>query len=318
MYRKLLSLILVIVTVFAITACNKKQDNTDDANSNTNTSNPTISVGDNDSTSGKDTALPTSYSSAYDYYTAILNKMQNTVEGIVDKNNELLESSNPDGYISDPSYMILSYAPFTSLDMSLSCTFNDQTTQSVVSMTYSIFGFENVVFTVVAPGEYKITSESTEDDGSVEKFEELLNFNNGSMRYEQIIDGVTDEFYEFISLGDDKFALQSNHSRAIITYKNGEIIDLIHSNTIYERDWETNELSTESVVYDSKADSAWGKTGLDEAWVTEKGTDSLMRLYKLDDNTLNITGKKKETNYETSEVTYIDITPVIIDLSKIK
>ena len=76
------------------------------------------------------------YAAAYAFYSPVINAMTNTVDSAVSANNDKLEQDNPDGYFSDPAYMILFCLPFLSVDMAFTDNFADTLSPDTVAATF--------------------------------------------------------------------------------------------------------------------------------------------------------------------------------------
>jgi hypothetical protein len=91
--------------------------------------------------------------------------------------------------------------------------------------------------------------------------------------------GATLEMYEFVPLGEDKYAFQTMYERAIVEYKNSKITSFIYS---------LNTRSIENAYTDS--DSIYiNSTDISEAWVSAAGADSYEQYVTYDGTTLKIT-----------------------------
>ncbi len=310
--KKLFALLLAAMMLLSLAACGKKP-----ADAPGNDTGSSEQQQQNDGNSGdapsKDIKV-NSYSTAYSFYTEMTDKLGTFVSGIIDDNNARLEEENPDGYFSDPAYMILIYTPFLSMDMAFTSGVSADADPSSITMTYKFLGLEDAEYTKISDSEYKITY-TTEDweTNEPESVEEFMKYKDGSMRYEQRINGELDEFYEFVSLGNDRYALQSRTHRALVTYKDGVFSEIIHSWTLYETDWETDEIEPWSAWYESDEDSIWGEKSLDESWVRElEGDRALAKILEYKGETLTVSGIKTETDWESGEVTLVDIEPVVI------
>ena len=251
----------------------------------------------------------TNYEQAYTFYSNLINKISNVVSNAVKHNNERIEEAKPDDYYNDPAYLSVLYMPFLSIDMALTSSLSDTVSSATIEMLYSFFGYKDIVFEIKAPGEYVITGQD-EDDGV--ELKDLASYSNGGIRYSHLVDGKVTEFYEFIPLGNDRYALQSLTDRAIVTYKDGEITKMIHSETRHETDWDTEQPTTWSVYYDPDTESIWGKTQLDDSWVLEK-QDGIHSVYEISEGNLTVSGFKKKSYGE--DATFEPMDPIVMPLA---
>lgn len=307
--RKFLALLLVLMLVLTLAACGGK-DAQKPSGGKTKQPTSTESTDKPGNSPGKD------YATCYAFYSEMTNKLSQTILEIVENNNTRLEEENPEGYFNDPSYLMLFlYLPFLSIDMAFTAAVTDTVEPAAIAMTYAFLGIDDVSFTVLSPGNYKITftTKDREDETITKHVEETMKYEKESIRYVQRVDGEVDEFYEFISLGGDRYAIQSKNARAIVTYKDGQIIQVLHSDNMYEMDRNTGNLTEWSVVYDPDSDSAWGRKDLDEDWVLElESSGGLERIYELKNGTLTISGQKSKYDWETDETSYEPMEPIVI------
>ena len=235
-----------------------------------------------------------SYADSFDFYMSLLTELAETGGTYIRSHNVVIEERNPDDYYSDPDYIDIIYMPFVSLNMAMTASVNDDVDPESIEWAYEFYGYEDVKFTVNAPGSYTVTMHDEEEDGNIRYYTEYLTYANGSIRYEWQIDGVTVEFVEFVSMGDDRYALQNMTDRAVVHYTNGEIPDFCHSELRSETDWDTGKTTSWSRSYDPQRESAWGRTDLDSAWVNEKlADDGIYRMFWLANGVFAIEGWDK-------------------------
>ncbi len=319
--KKLISIFLSFALMFCASACTNsdskvEDDNDDGAVKEKSSDAETVENKDsekNSNTSDSADGPGNSYASAYSFYTEMTQELSTLVMDIVDNHNAKLEEENPDGYFYDPSYyLMLAYMPFSSLNMAFTATVDETTDSSAIEMAYSFLGFKDVKFIRTGKGEYTITSSYENSDGTVTSYEEYMKFSDGSLSYNHFTNGEQTEYLEFVNLGNNRYAVQNESARALITYKNGEITSLVHSSNKYETDWETGALTDWSVVNEYPTESIWGRDDLDEDWVLEKGEDAYIKIYSLTSDTLTITGLDKNTDWSTGEISFVPMSPIVI------
>ncbi len=311
--KKIVAILLTVILVFSLIAC----DNGDTPSGSEGVGGSSQNQGGGSKPSGGGTT-PTekidSYADVYALFEKVTGAMESSVNNIVDANNAKLEQEKPDSYYNDPSYLIMMYMPFMSLDMAFSSMISDDVSPSTIEMTYAFLG-SDADFTVLAPGDYKLTYNTTDwqDETQINRYEERMLYSGESIRYAQYKNGELDEFTEFISLGNDRYAIQNRTNRAVLTYKDGVITEMVHSWTIWDEDWETDIPTPESIRYDLDADSSWGRKDQDENWVRElEAQNRLERIYVLRNGTLTISGMKSSTDWETNVTTYTAMDPIVI------
>jgi len=237
--KKILSLVLAVLMVLALAACGGKSDapsvesggvpqTQNEQSGSANENSPVVSAPKADS------KLPQSYAEGYEFYYDIADEMDRLVNGIVEANNARLEEEYPDDYYSRSDYMILLYMPFISLDMAFTATLDDSSVASVESV-YRMMGSEDAKVEKLSSGEYRIsyTGSDWQDETNTYLVEELVSYSNGSIRYVQYVDGEIKALYEYVSLGNDRFAMQSRTNRAVLTYKDAIFCGFCYCSMIF-------------------------------------------------------------------------------------
>ncbi len=228
----------------------------------------------------------TCYSDAFQFYCEIATAMAYTGGDYIRINNERV-GDDPD----DPNYIDFSYMPFDSINMATMQFIGDETTEEEVRECLESFGFQDIRFEKPAQGQYRITFEDEGEDGVIQRYENLMRYENGAVRFELICDGVTVDFEEFISMGNGLFALQDMTNRAIVCYRDGTLVSMRHSTLRSEFDFDTNRLTSWSKHYDASADSIWGRTDLDTDWVDERNAaGDVYLIFDYADTIMHITG----------------------------
>jgi len=87
------------------------------------------------------------------------------------------------------------------------------------------------------------------------------------------------ELFEFVPLGEDKYAFQTLHERAIVEYKDGKITSFTYS--LNER--------TKEKAYNPDTDSIFPNgTGVDKAWASKSGENGYEQFITFDGAKLQI------------------------------
>lgn len=303
-FKRIAALLLIASLLLTLSACSPKpaqlgentqvitNAGTDNTGNNGETATSSASMGEpskDDTSEGM-----TCYSDACDFYSGLLTEMANIGGTYISRNNAEIEEHDPENYLTYPQYLDLSYMPFVSVDMALTSGINDSTDAETVREIFEGYGFENVEFTVTAPGQYRITFEDEAENGDKQYHEVLMRYESGSIRFETRINGAVTEFIEFIAMGGGYFALQNMTDRAIVLYRDGKLISLYHSTLRYEMVWDENRPTSWSVTYDSNADSIWGRNDLNRSWVDEKNaSDGIHLLFEFADDTFVVSGYRK-------------------------
>lgn len=227
-----------------------------------------------------------SYKEAYAFY---VDGLAEALTKAIDENlmslNDKLRAEDPDGYFDDPAYYYDFFMPFDTMLMALTAELEDGIEADAVISAYEQEGYEQIAYTLKAPGRYEITYQDEQENGNVIEYTDLAAFENGALSFAHVSEGKTEQFYQFADLGGCRYAIESSTARAVVTYTDGEIINALLSETRFETELETNRLVSWSVFYDREEDSIIGKPALDEAWVLEKDAEGgLHRVYRIDED----------------------------------
>lgn len=326
--KKLFALLTAMMMALTLTACAEKKTeeqkqaesalealgiSEDEAEELANDLAEALGIDPDDYVADPNAGKDGTWGSAVSFYDGIANALDNLINGIVEANNEKLETDNPDGYWQDPAYMSLIYMPFLSTSLAMTTSVTDTAAPSTVAMVYEVWGEQDVTFTVNAPGDYTVTYKSPDwsDETIVDdvRIEMLFDKDSNSLRYVEYTNGTQSLFYEYVGLGNDVYAMQSRSDRALLTYKDGVITDVHHSMTIWEEDWETGELSDMSVRYDAEADSIWGRNDIGDDWVTER-SGNLRYVFDYNGTSLVVTRMDDDYDWESDVTTWVQLDPV--------
>lgn len=297
--KRIIAILAVLALVMSFAACgDNKPASGGSGQSGNNTSSEAAVVSTNDNTQSGEKSL----ADIYEYYDSIIDLLQKKIGDIIEVNNKKLQDAGGE-YYNDPAYMIVSYLPFLTLSTD-PIMFSAGTPVSTLELSYSYMGHEDAKIEQDG-NQYTVTYKDSDSDGEyvnkkVMKFDpQTISMSYVSYRNDEVVN-----FYEYVGLGNDKYALVDTRDRAIVTCKDGEILTALHASNIYDEDWETGELSKESAVNVYPDDSIFGKT-VDDSWVTQHEADgAIERLYNFDGSTLKITGMKTDYDWESGETTY--------------
>lgn|GEM_PF-6075303 len=220
------------------------------------------------------------YAEAYNQLTNIQNALQATGEGINEKHNDNLEYGDA-GYTGDYSFMLL-----YSVDLAFTATLSeDPAAISGVETAYGFFGMKATV-EHPAPHEYIITY--TNEEGDLREDECKFDQATGSLSFVEKKNGKAFYFFEFLNLGDGRYAYQTEYERAFVTFKDGVVLAFLYS--AYQS-WQEDE------PYNYADVSVFpGGAGVDEGWVFADGVDSYRIAYRYDGETLKIDANPKWHN----------------------
>jgi hypothetical protein len=152
------------------------------------------------------------------------------------------------------------------------------------------------------PNDYVMTGKRYQMDKAFEIHAEY-DPAKGSIRLVDILDGKEQTcFYEFIPLGSDKYAIQSDTMRMIIEYKNGlvtsftasQLIPSTTSISVISDNGQATVSTTESAanVNSAAKDSIYPEgAGADAAWVMKAGESAFEQVLTFDGTTIKVNVK---------------------------
>jgi len=281
--KKIMAIILVLamsLSIMTMTACTgnfgglgeivKDLNNVADALNN-DSSNDSISFN-----------KAKNYAEAYTQLTIIQTKVNGLLSEINNKHNENLD-------YTDENYTGFSYFGILySGEMLITSTLSEETYESLKTWYNYLSDF---TVDRTKANEYNISYKN--DDGEITVYECKFDASTGSLSFVQKKNGEITGFYEFINLGNDKYALQNNSERAVVTYKDGTATNLSYSST-YSGDYEPYNHANAGIYPNGN--------GANENWVFADGVESYRSAYRYDGNTLKI-----DTNPEYGDAKHIEI-----------
>ncbi len=222
---------------------------------------------------------PVIVSSANDYAGAYLqiDAINKAVDELVTKSILLYDKSAPeDKRIGD---VFIAGSLISSMDLAFTSGLKeDQTQIDAVAKVWEMFGCTDVKITHDAPHNYTLTGKRAGVDTS---FEIKCSFSPGTGAL-RIIDkdgSEVVEFYEFVPLGTDKYAIQTLYARAIVEYKDGKINNFVYTMKKIEK----------ALAYNAQEHGIFENAGaVDAAWVAKADTDSYERYIAYDGTKLKI------------------------------
>ena len=275
--KKILSLILALLLTLSLFSC--KSDTEKALDKLGNLLNEALQGnldGLDSEDSGKNVSFgkAASYSEAYNQLIVIQEAANALLEELNNKQNEGLEYGD-EGYTGIYYFLIL-----MSLDLAFTAALNEEPTIIAgVKMAYSFFGLDADIEHPRA-NEYNI--KYTTEEGEICVHECNFDASSGSLSFVEKKNGEIFNFYEFINLGNDKYAFQTKGERALINYKDGVILNLAYSSyNVYE--------GSDDKPYDHSKVAIYPKgSGADASWVFADGVNSYRNAYQYDGNALKI------------------------------
>jgi hypothetical protein len=172
----------------------------------------------------------------------------------------------------------ISFTLISSGDLGFTSSLSEDPVQiDAVRQVWELFGVSDMAIKHDTPNEYILTGQRMGMDTSFElrcAFDPI----SGSLRLTDTDGGQVLEIVEYLPLGNDRFAFQTQYERAVVEYKDGKITSFVYS--LRERVSENAYADADS-IYKSGA-------AFDEAWVTADGKDSYEQYVTYDGTTLQI------------------------------
>ncbi|HEX2947115.1 MAG TPA: hypothetical protein VHT96_14305 [Clostridia bacterium] len=213
----------------------------------------------------------TDYKSTYTLIDGIGTSMNNLLNRSLAKNNKAVPENDPQS-TSDLSPFMFNPIPLCYTNAFCEDPLMIDATISAIEM----LGITEAKVTRNAEHNYTI---SGKEAGTNTPFEinGIYTPTSKSLRMVEKKDGKVDSFFEFIPLGDNKYAFQTNKERAIVVYKDGKVLSFTYS------------MLAEAPYYDSESDSIYpaGK-GADDSWISQKGEDNYQEFYSFNGTTIRI------------------------------
>lgn len=165
------------------------------------------------------------FADAYLTYLNIRNAVVEEVDRRVGESNAVLETSLPDSYYMDPSYLLLVYVPFSTAYPAVvaDAILQGEWKDAKLSEEGNLFRSE---FTYVDK-----TSGSSVNRSGLCTWEIA---GSGAFRVVMYVDGEVLEFTEFIPQGNDRYLLYTLTDKALVEYKEGQVTGLWHIRRISE------------------------------------------------------------------------------------
>jgi len=297
---------LALAMLFSLAACGKNPSNTGGTGtpqtSTPEQSGTPESSGTPSTQSGGETSPGkiTGCADVSDFYEKLVDGMYKKIMALQDAHNEAA---------TDFSAMAnLWYMPFSSLRYVDAASFTAGTSAATVQSAFRLMDLEDAVVTENGK-EFTITYTATNWPYSEDTyaFKEIIRYDPDApaLSVVKYRDGELSSFTEFQAMGNDQYALSSELERAIVTYKDGEVLAMDHAENRWAINSDTGEHEDYSFVFGYDSGEVFGRTDMNHEWVMEAQThDALYRHYDLQDGVCTITGLKKELNWDGGPPTF--------------
>lgn len=264
---------------------------------------------------------PDSIYEVYEFYDAITASLISRVNGISEAYNAKIEA----GEDAASQRVNLYYLPFLDMESIDAVYFNEGTSLDTIKKACEKSGYENVTVENTGTNEYTICydkrdpeetaeaeeapadegEESAEPLGTVYNMKKVFKGVYGeepSFAFYCYTNGELSSFLEYKALGGDRYALMDMSNRVLLSYKDGEVSEMLHAKNIYDYDWAAGRIGSKTVLNAYPEESIWERGDITEDWVTEHESQGcIYRLYKLSGNSLAVTGLNEDYNYDTGE-----------------
>lgn len=246
----------------------------------------------------------------YEIQDAKYQSLSSFIERNIDKWNEQVMAENPEGYWNDSRYIDVFFWGNMSWELAMVATFDDTATVEAnmksAGMAIKAFGGENLSMEQLAPNDWLVTYDSdgkhiedyvkTSPENSCMSFVSYSTGGNGKR--------MPNDFFEFIILGENRYAWQTGNSRIVATIDDEGIV----------HDFTLAELSGQAERYGEDDSIMPDGTVCSTAWVMERG-DAINAVYSYDGSTYTVTADGK-TVPVTLEPKDMETPPETVDVSE--
>ncbi|MBR6114960.1 MAG: hypothetical protein IKQ10_07200 [Oscillospiraceae bacterium] len=177
------------------------------------------------------------YADIYTQYLTVSTALIKEVQGRMDAHNSVLEKQYPDSYYMNSNYLLLVYAPFTTVYPALG---RGLTSGDIdLEQTALRAAFPDAVLSRVSDSRWearytytdRTSGEPVERAGRcVWEYDSAL----GSFRVCGYVDGEMTEFTEFVPQGNDLYLLYTATDKALVRFTAGQITAIWHAHRISE------------------------------------------------------------------------------------
>lgn len=212
------------------------------------------------------------YRGAFDLMQNITKSMNTLVDQALAKNN----NAHPDGDPQNTENVIS--LMFGSISIALTAQFcEDEAMLGAVESVAEMIGMSDAKAIRNKAHDYTLSAIKTHNQQPYE-INGVYDLTSGGLRMVEKTDGKVTEFFEFIPLGSDQYAFQTDIERAVVNYKDGKLISFIY--TISNR---------QDAVYDNETDSIYPMgTGANNEWTAPKGEDGYEQYFSYDGKNIKL------------------------------
>jgi len=299
--KKRMALLLAALMLASLFACGKKNGGTNGASppENGKTQTGTSQTGTSQTGAAPDGKI-VDCAGAYDFYEKLTDALSKKMSVLIDAHNEAAGSDFS-------QYVVMLYMPFSALRYLDAASYTRDTSPATMEASYRLMELNDAVVTQ-SGNEYTITYTAKRwNSGTTYAFKEVIRFDPDApaLSVVKYADGVLTGFTEFQALGGDRYALSSELERAIVTYRDGEILAFDHAENKWELNADADGYEPFSFLFGHDSGAIFGRTDPDHDWVMEaEQHDGLYRHYSYRDGVCTVTGLSRQRNWDTGEYTF--------------
>lgn len=276
----------MIVFILSLSACSGEVSSSSSPDNNLSSSD--LSSSDSPNSEEIFPVEITSYMTGYKEYRRISEAFADKVNGIIDSNNFKLEEMYPSDFYKRDGYAnFVLPLPFVCADIAFTSSFNEETSKQNIEESLSAF-FDECTFTRQKEDSYRLDYTIKNEELSTSYngyFTAEYDMWTGAIRFTSYSDKDGSmrmtSFLEFVTVDDDKYAICDTDEQAIITYKNGAVIEFMYSKN--------------KIGYSEVNDTSWynepeiysGDREINEQWI-DKDAEQLQCVIKFKDNNMTI------------------------------
>lgn len=214
----------------------------------------------------------TDYSSAY----ALLDNIRKSMNTLLDQSLTINNKAHPEGDPKNTDGVIPLL--FGSITMGFTAYFGEDETyyEGIVSVAEMV-GITESKVTRNAAHDYTLSGKERREKLPYE-VHGVYDPATGSLRMVEKTDGKVTEFFEFVPLGNDQYAYQTNKERAMVIYRNGQLESFIYT-----------KIDNNDTDYDLESQSIYPTgAGVNNEWVAGQGEDGYAEYYFFDGTTIKL------------------------------
>lgn len=218
--------------------------------------------------------VPTStsdYKSAFELMENVSKSMNTVLDQALAKNN----NEHPEGELQNTQNVFA--LMFGSVSIALTSQFcEDEAMLTSIEMVADMMGLSDAKATRNAAHDYKLTAIKTHNQQEYE-INAVYYPTSGGLRMVEKTDGKVTEFFEFIPLGGDQYAFQTDTERAVVNYKDGRALSFTYTK------------SDSKDAYDNESDSIYPSgAGASVEWIAPKGEDGYEKYFSYDGKNIKL------------------------------